>query len=414
MENFEAVFTPLPQKDEIGLLSQSFSDMARRLQLSRDKLYGLTEFRENLVRSIPVGVISVDGKGIIRSINPAQEGLSQCPAPQLLERPIEEVFPMRPGDCSVLQDLKEVLRHGRPIDLTLDNTPTPFTPETCLRFRIHIAPLRDRLGQVDGAVILQEDLSERARLEVQLIRSDKLSSVGVLAAGVAHEINNPLTTILGYAKLLLEERPPEDRDRPALALVAEEAQRVQQIVRNLLDFSRQESGEVALDSLNALIERTLNLAAPNLRKRGITVERHLARDLPAVRVEGRRLEQVFVNLLTNAAQAMAEGGVLTVRSALKEGSSTVFAEFSDTGTGIAAEHLPRIFDPFYTTKGPGEGTGLGLAISQRILADHGGEIEVESELGVGTTFRVSLPAIDEPRWGPHSAAHESSTHSRRR
>jgi signal transduction histidine kinase len=254
---------------------------------------------------------------------------------------------------------------------------------------------------VDGAVILQEDLSERARLEAQLVRSEKLSSVGVLAAGVAHEINNPLTTILGYAKLLLEGRGDADPDRPALELVADEARRVQEIVRNLLDFSRQETGQIEAAALNALVERTLSLVAPDLRKRGVTVARELAAELPEVLADSRRIEQVFVNLLNNAAHAMKDGGVLTVRTGQAPGRpAPIFAEFADTGGGIPLELLPRIFDPFFTTKEPGQGTGLGLAVSHGIVTDHGGEIEVQSQAGKGSAFRVWLPAA--PADGPGS------------
>jgi len=388
-ESFETVFEPHASRDEIGLLSRSFAAMVLRLRQSRDHLYALTEFRENLVRSIPVGVISVDRHGNIRSINPAQERLSQITSDAVVGRPMWDVFVARDTDSPILTGLHAVLDRGELVDQTLDDVPTPFTREPRLRYRIHMAPLRDRRGQLDGAVILQEDLSERARLEVQLIRSEKLSSVGVLAAGVAHEINNPLTTILGYAKLLLEGRAPDDPDYAALDLVANEARRVQEIVRNLLDFSRQETGEVAPISLNELINRTLSLVAPDLRKRGIEARLELDRDLPMILVDGRRTEQVFVNLVTNAAHAMERGGTLTARSGSNpERKASVYAEFVDTGHGIPAEILPRIFDPFFTTKDPGQGTGLGLAISQRIMTDQGGEIEVHSRPGESTTFRV--------------------------
>jgi signal transduction histidine kinase/HAMP domain-containing protein len=390
-ENFEASFDAVESSGEIRVLAESFAAMVERLRQGRDVLYAQTEFSQNLVRSIPVGVISVDRQGVIRSINPAQERLSQVSADGTLGRRVEDVFPAREGDAPVLDDLRAVLDDGAPLDVTLDQRSTPFTRAPCLRYRLRMAPLRDRSGDVDGAVILQEDFSERARLEAQLVRSEKLSSVGVLAAGVAHEINNPLTTILGYAKLLLEGRPAEDRDRAALELVSEEALRVQEIVRNLLDFSRQESGAMVPCLLNTLVERTMSLVTPDLRQRGVTVVRALADDLPMVLADGRRMEQVFVNLVNNAAHAMASGGTLTVRTGSVMGRQTpVFAEFADTGAGIEPEILPRIFDPFFTTKEPGEGTGLGLAVSHGIVTDHGGSIEVHSEVGKGTVFRVWL------------------------
>ncbi len=395
-ENFdEAAFDPPRRGDEIGVLAGSFARMVQRLARSREDLYALTELRENLVRSIPVGVISVDREGVVQSVNPAQEQLSGLAAAEVVGLPIGQVFQEREGDALVLSALSEVLSGAEARDLTLNNQRTPFTQDRRLRYRVGLAPLRDRRGRVDGAVILQEDLSDTARLEAQLLRSEKLSSVGVLAAGVAHEINNPLTTVLGYAKLLLEGRAEDDEDRPALELVADEARRVQEIVRNLLDFSRQEPGEVGPVSLGELMERTLSLVAPDLRKRQVEVERRLDPNLPHAMADARRMEQVLVNLITNAAHAMAGGGILTVTTGISaERPGQLFLEVRDTGCGIPVLDQPRIFDPFFTTKEPGEGTGLGLAVSHSIVEELSGEIQLESEPGRGSVFRVWLPATE--------------------
>ena len=188
---------------------------------------------------------------------------------------------------------------------------------------------------------------------------------------------------------MLETRDDDDPDRPALELVADEAQRVQRIVRQLLDFSRHQAGEVREVALNPLVERMLSLAQLDLGKRQIEVELNLAPDLPPVVADEQQLEQVFVNLLTNAAHAMNSGGTLQITSG--HDAAVVFVELRDTGVGIAPADLERIFDPFFTTKDPGEGTGLGLSVSHRIVSAQGGQIDVESELGRGTTFRVVLP-----------------------
>ncbi|MCA9670866.1 MAG: PAS domain-containing protein [Myxococcales bacterium] len=392
-----------PAPRELSVLAQSFAQMVDKLRDSRDRLYRLTEFRRNLVESIPVGVMSIDRDGAIRSINPAQQRLSRVDGEAVMGRSIRDAFPTREGDEPVLDALPDVLGAGQTVDVTVDGRTTPFNPEPCPRYHVRISPLYDVAGNVDGAVILQEDLGERVRLEQQLIRSEKLSSIGMLAAGVAHEINNPLTTILGYAKLLLETRGAaavdsdsdggeEDPDTSALTLIADEARRVQNIVRELLDFSRVHAVSSEPISVGEVIERTLTLAAPNLKKRGVTVERAIPDDLSPALGDAPRLEQVFVNLITNAAHAMDGGGTLRI-SAERDGDRVVCA-FADSGAGISADDLPRIFDPFFTTKGPGEGTGLGLAVSHRIISDMGGEIEVESTLGEGTTFRVSLPPAD--------------------
>ena len=394
-DNLEARFEPPARGDEIGVLARSFATMVGRLRRSRDNLYALTELRENLVRSIPVGVISVDRAGVIQSINPAQEQLSGVEASEVEGQSIYDVFADRQDEAGVLDRLEAVLAGPRREDLTLNNKATPFTCEARTRYRVRIAPLRNRQGEVDGAVLLQEDLSERARLEAQLLRSEKLSSVGVLAAGVAHEINNPLTTILGYAKLLLEGLDEDDVNRPALGLVADEARRVQEIVRNLLDFSRQEPGEVSAVSLAEVLERTLSLVAPDLRKRQVVVNRELDPDIPLVLADGRRLEQVFVNLITNAAHAMEVGGDLTLSTGVEpDRDAPVFVDIADTGAGISPEIQARVFDPFFTTKEQGQGTGLGLAVSHGIITELGGDIEVRSEVGEGTTFRVWLRSVE--------------------
>ena len=393
-DNLEAGFEPPTTADEIGVLARSFATMVQRLRQSRDRLYAQTELRENLVRSIPIGVISVDRAGLIQSINPAQEQLSGVEAAEVEGRSVYEVFADRQDEAGVLDRLRAVLSGPRREDLTLNNQSTPFTCEARTRYRVGIAPLRNRRGEVDGAVLLQEDLSERARLENQLLRSEKLSSVGVLAAGVAHEINNPLTTILGYAKLLLEGLTEDDVNRPALELVADEARRVQEIVRNLLDFSRQDRGEVSAVSLSEVLERTLSLVAPDLRKRQVEVHRQLDPDIPLVMADSRRLEQVFVNLITNAAHAMEGGGDLTLTTGEEPGrEAPVYVDVTDTGEGIPEELQARIFDPFFTTKEQGQGTGLGLAVSHGIVTDLGGDIEVRNEEGAGTTFRVWLRGV---------------------
>jgi two-component system NtrC family sensor kinase len=235
-------------------------------------------------------------------------------------------------------------------------------------------------------------LEEREKLRAALARGEKLASVGALAAGVAHEVNNPLTTILGYANLLLEDRPEGHPDREALLLVADEARRVQGIVRRLLDYSRSESEAAprAPVDVNALAEKACALVEPTLKTRRLELRRELADGLAHPVADARKLEQVLVNLAQNAAHAMERGGKLTVRT-LAPAPSEVAVELVDEGPGIPAELLDKIFEPFFTTKGPGMGTGLGLAVSQQIVLDHGGRIEVQSVLGKGSTFRVVLP-----------------------
>ena len=248
---------------------------------------------------------------------------------------------------------------------------------------------------------MQLRIAERERLRSQVARSAQLASVGALAAGVAHEVNNPMTTILGYASLLAEDLGPDDPRKPQLELVVDEARRVQTIVRTLLDHARaeQHAGALVPVDLAAVARRSVRLVEPTARQRRIELILEHPAELPTVPGHPQRLLQVVTNLLQNGLQAMNEGGTLTVAARFESGE--VVLSVADTGPGIAPEHLPRLFEPFFTTKGPGVGTGLGLAISHQIVVEHGGRIEVQSEPGVGSTFHVRLRTHEDH--GEHSA-----------
>jgi two-component system NtrC family sensor kinase len=235
-------------------------------------------------------------------------------------------------------------------------------------------------------------VEERERLQVALARGAKLATVGALAAGVAHEINNPLTTILGYTSLLVEDAG-DGPVKAKLELVTAEARRVQGIVRTLLDHARTEAGplERRRVPLAELAKKVEALVGPSARQRRVTIA--VSAEPAEAAGDPGRLEQVVVNLAQNAIQAMEGGGTLTL--AARGAGDEAILSVRDTGPGIAAEHLGAIFEPFFTTKGPGVGTGLGLAIARQIVQDHGGRIEVESTPGLGSEFRVVLSAWRE-------------------
>ncbi|MCC6999989.1 MAG: PAS domain-containing protein [Deltaproteobacteria bacterium] len=380
----------LPRGDEVRLLAARFADMTTRLGRTRAELLATTRLLADLVERLPIGVVALDGDGVVRTLNPAMERLTGRSAAELVGRVARTELPARDGDLPLYEAIVNAAA-GDAWDVTRDDARTPMLADKARRLRVRVAPL-----ERGGAVILHEDLSDRARLESELLRSEKLASVGLMAAGIAHEINNPLTSILGYAKLLLEDRPADAPDREALALVAEEARRVQDIVRGLLDYARAEPGRFGATDVNASVTRTLSLMQPELKKRRVRLDTALDPELPRIAADARRIEQVFVNLLQNAAQAMASvgdgerGGTMTVTTRWR--ADHVEVVFEDTGPGIAAADLPRIFDPFFTTKGPGVGTGLGLALSREIVVRHGGRLECESTPGAGTRFTVVLPA----------------------
>jgi signal transduction histidine kinase len=264
--------------------------------------------------------------------------------------------------------------------------------------RMTRAPLRTDGGAVTYAILLIEDISERKRLERQMLTAEKLAAVGSLAAGVAHELNNPLATIAGCAEALqgrLKEGALAARaelaDFPSyLGLIEEEAYRCKEITGSLLQFVREPGSRRAATDVNALVLKTIELVSHQARYAASVLCPELDEALPAVVVNEGQLRQVFLGLASNALDAMDGRGRLTIRT--RRARREVEIEFDDEGPGIPDDIAPRIWDPFFTTKPPGQGTGLGLAIAQGIVADHGGRIEMQTHVGKGSIFRVVLPA----------------------
>jgi signal transduction histidine kinase/DNA-binding response OmpR family regulator len=252
---------------------------------------------------------------------------------------------------------------------------------------------------------VQQQMAELKRTQAQLIQSTKLAAIGELAANVAHEINNPLTSVLGFASYLAEQVRPGQPMRDELDLILEEATRARDIVRDLLNFSRQREFEPEVTHINPVVESTLQMVRRQGSLENIAVSEEYADGLPPVEIDVSRMKQVFLNIINNAVYAMKDGGRLTLRTGLSDGMVSV--AFVDTGSGIAPEHLDKIFDPFFTTKPAVSGTGLGLSVSLGIVQSHGGTIDVQSETGKGSTFTIKLPArtgtegssLDDPTEG---------------
>jgi len=241
---------------------------------------------------------------------------------------------------------------------------------------------------------LEQKVEERTRelkeAQAQLIQSEKLASIGQLAAGVAHEINNPLGVMLGFSQVILKKLPEDDPLRKPLTSIEREGLRCKKIIQGLLDFSRRSTPALQPMNLNDALEAACEFIEHQITLDNIQVIKGLTPELPPIRADGNQLQQVFVNLIINAYQAMSQGGELRITT--RAVGDQVQAIFADTGSGIPAEVLKHIFDPFFTTKEVGKGTGLGLSVSYGIIESHGGKIEVESQVGVGTTFIVTLPA----------------------
>lgn len=244
---------------------------------------------------------------------------------------------------------------------------------------------------------LEQKVAERTKeleeAQAQLIQSEKLASIGQLAAGVAHELNNPISVMLGFAQAILRKLPQDDPLRKPLSTIEREGLRCKGIIQNLLDFARRSKPSLQPVDINQVLEASCLLIEHQMSLDNIVVTKGYAPNLPQVLADPNQLQQVFVNIIQNAYQAMPEGGTLRlVTRALGDEVQIIFA---DTGVGIPPENLKRIFDPFFTTKEVGQGTGLGLSVSYGIVEQHGGTIEVESKMGAGTTFIVKLPIMKE-------------------
>jgi two-component system NtrC family sensor kinase len=232
-------------------------------------------------------------------------------------------------------------------------------------------------------------MTELKQTQSQLVQSSKLAAIGELAANVAHEINNPLTSVLGFASYLAEQLPPGQQMREQLDLIQEEAARARDIVRDLLQFSRQSEFVPEVADFNVVVQQTVAMVRRQGALYQIELNEEYASDPFTVQIDVPRVKQVLLNIINNAIYAMPEGGTLAIRTAVQDDMARV--EVSDTGSGISPEHLDRIFEPFFTTKPEVSGTGLGLSVSLGIVESHGGKIEVQSEVGRGSTFTVKLP-----------------------
>lgn len=344
----------------------------------------LRDFSQNIIESINAGVLASDLEGKVEAWNSSMEKLYGLRRSEALGRKLDTVFPPE-----LLAELPQVFEPRRSLSLYKFRLRTSGGRE--LIVNLSTVPLVGKDDQVLGRLLIFNDLTERVNLEDQFIQAEKLSSIGLLAAGVAHEVNTPLAVITSQAQILIRQMPPDDPRARTLDKIIKQAFRASEIVNNLLKFSRVSGSEYADLDVNKVIRETLSLADPMLRASRIAVNAQLASSLPPVYGNSGKLQQVFMNLIMNARDAMPRGGELTI--ATESENSTVHVEVSDNGVGIPSDDLHKIFDPFFTTKATSRGTGLGLAVTYGIIREHSGSIRVESAVGHGTTFRVEFPAI---------------------
>ena len=348
----------------------------------------LKDFNENIVESINVGVLAVDLQDRIESWNSQMEVMYALPRRQALSRSLGEIFP-----AEFAQEFSRVRQSPGIHNLYKFRLAVP-TGETRI-LNVAIAPLVSRKFNVVGRLIIMDDITERVDLENQLSQADKLSSIGLLAAGVAHEVNTPLAVISSYAQMLSKQVQGDEKKSAVLEKITRQTFRASEIVNNLLNFSRTSGAEFAEVDLNRVIGDTLSLLEHQFKTSRILVHDELCNHLPTIQGNAGRLQQVFLNLFLNAKDAMPDGGTLSITTSNGDGVRVVV---SDTGSGIAQEHIQRIYDPFFTTKsiaqnGQKRGTGLGLSVTYGIIQEHAGKIHVESSPEQGTTFYLDFPML---------------------
>src|SRR5881227_3554945 len=346
----------------------------------------LKDFNENIVESINVGVLAVDLEERIEYWNSQMEVMYALPRWQALTRPLGEVFS---GEFA--QEFYRLRQSPGIHNLYKFRLSTP-TGETRI-VNVAIAPLVTKKFSVVGRLIIMDDITERVELETQLSQADKLSSIGLLAAGVAHEVNTPLAVISSYAQMLSKQLQGDEKKSTVLEKITRQTFRASEIVNNLLNFSRTSGAEFTEVDVNQIILDTLSLLEHQFKIAKIHVQDDLASHLPFIQGNTGRLQQVFLNLFLNAKDAMPNGGTLHIATSNGDGVSVMV---SDTGSGIAQEHIQRIYDPFFTTKaapqdGQKRGTGLGLSVTYGIIQEHAGKIRVESRPGEGTSFYLDFP-----------------------
>lgn len=365
-------------EDEIGALGKSFNAM-------------LSSLNEHIIESMTGGVITINMKGIIVTFNRSAELILGYNSEDVIEKSIFEIFPLNSKNESLTQIIKE----------TLENKLTSSSREINIFSRqgkkipigITTSLLRDKKNTFLGIVVTFKDLGYIKHLEEQMRRADRLAAVGSLAAGIAHEIRNPLGSIKGLVQLLQEDLKGDDQKKSYAEVIVKEVDRLNKVVEELLSFARPDEAELEqnyeLMNINEVLEQTLQLAEHDSKHTRITITKQFSKELPLVSVDKKKLQQAFLNIIINAFAAMESGGTLTVITEYIKVNKLVRIQFQDTGCGIEPDIVSKIFDPFFTAKK--EGTGLGLTITHQIISSHKGKLDVRSEIDKGTTFIINMP-----------------------
>jgi two-component system NtrC family sensor kinase len=354
------------------------------LRAKAEEVERLRQFSDSVVESLSDGLVVVDLDDRVLRWNRRLEDLLGLDRGRVIGRRLSTVF-----DPSFLDSLYAARRES-PGGATLYRVPLTVQAHGLL-VNVGVAPFKTPDGTTAGSIIVVEDVTDRANLEEQLRLSEKMAAIGLLAAGVAHEVNTPLTGISSFTQMLLERSAPDDPNTQLLEKIERQTFRAAKIVNSLLNLARPSDGEAAPVDVNMIVNDVLSLLEHQFRNSRIQVRKELTASGLFVKGVEYKLQQVFLNLLLNARDAMPRGGWLTLTTRCD--ARGVVVEVADTGTGIPSEHLSRIYDPFFTTKSDGRGTGLGLSVTYGIVQEHGGTLTCDSTLGHGTRFTLTLPAV---------------------
>ncbi|MFC1920334.1 histidine kinase N-terminal 7TM domain-containing protein [Chloroflexota bacterium] len=372
----------------------TISGLAIMWGLFRSRLFDIVPIAYgNIMEASNHNIIMLDRQNRIIDMNKTAENTINCPISKAIGHQAEDILSNYPELVETLHG-----KSGKPPEIVMQ------TGETSHYYILHISSLKDTKGNFMGRMINLIDNTEYRQMEIQRKELEnqtqlmsRLSTVGEMAAGIAHEVSNPLGTVLGYAELLLKRDIPDDI-RDDLEIIDKGAKRAASILERLLSFAGQQNGEHELLNINSIIESTIEFRKHSLTSNNITVTKQFDNRLPQTTASSIQLQEVFLNLLMNAESSIMEArnkGGITIISETK--GAKIHVSFIDDGTGISQENKEKIFNPFFTTKKVGEGTGLGLSICHGIISSHGGEISVESEPGNGSTFTISLPIIKSRR-----------------
>ncbi len=393
----ERTFTPVfDENNEVVFVIGSIRDITH-IKALENQLHGAKEFIHQVIFSSASAIVAADRQGNINLMNSVAKDLFLCSEEDELKiKYTEQLYP--PGKAQEIMRMLRDEKIGGPGKLLIPRTTIVNSKGDPIEVEMSAAIIYDEKGNETATMAIYNDLKGKSKVEKELKRaqehlaqSEKMASLGQLAAGVAHEINNPLTGVLFYASLIQERTDLDEKIHEDLSYIVEDANRCKEIVKSLLVYSRTAGTKKAIVQFNDIVEQSLNLIRDQKKFRNIKIKRALSPEMMLIHADKSKLNQVIINLVMNAADAMKNAGTITLSSYKMEAIKKVFLEIKDTGNGILHKDLRRIFDPFFTTKEVGKSTGLGLSIVYGIIQEHDAKISVKKTGAKGTTFIIEFP-----------------------